>query len=159
MPLPTAARDYLIEAVAGTPLILSTLLANRDDSDAVWDKRPDPERFTLREVLGHLADWEPIWVERISKIRKGDHPFLPSIDEGALAAENDYASSSPIANLKRFAEGRRATVDCLRSIRDEEWDLTCEREFVGPLTLQQQAYYILAHDGYHARQVAVWARG
>ncbi|HVT10741.1 MAG TPA: DinB family protein [Fimbriimonadaceae bacterium] len=154
MPLPDAARDYLLKALDGTPVVLSALLGSRPDDDPIWDRRPDPERFTLREVLAHLADWEPIWLERVTQVRTGSHPFLPSIDEGALAVANGYESAIPSESLRRFVDGRRACVDCLRTVGADEWDLTCDREFVGELTLQQLAYYILAHDAYHLRQAA-----
>ncbi|MFI5385198.1 MAG: DinB family protein [Fimbriimonadales bacterium] len=158
MPLPNAARDYLIKGLDGSPVVLSGLLGDRIDSDSIWDRRPDPDRFTLREALAHLADWEPIWLERIQKIQAGYHPFLPSVDEGALAEEHNYAASSPNDRLERYTEGRAKLVEHLKTIQDDEWDLTCEREFVGVLTLQQQVYYILAHDAYHLRQVAEWVK-
>ena len=159
MPLPTAARDYLLKALDGTPVVLKALVGEHGDSDPIWDRRPDPERFTPREILGHLADWEPIWLERLQRMATGDHPFLPSVDEGLLATEHDYAHSSPSRNLTRQKAGRAEVVSYLREIPDDYWDLTGDREFVGVLTLQQLAYYILAHDAYHLRQVAEWARG
>lgn len=157
MPLPDAARDYLLKALDGTPVVLSALLGSSPDDDPIWDKRPEPERFTLREVLAHLADWEPIWLERVAKIRTGSDPFLPSIDEGALAVSNRYDAMAPSESLQRFTEGRKVCVERFRTIDAGEWDLTGEREFVGPLTLQQLVYYILAHDAYHLRQAAEWA--
>ncbi len=156
MPLPTAARDYLVKALDGSPVVLAALIGDRSDDDPLWDSRPDPERFTLREALAHLADWEPIWLERMQKIETGVHPFLPSVDEGALAIENNYSASSPRASLARLSEGRATVVEHLKAVPDEAWDLTGDREFVGVLTLQQLAYYILAHDGYHLRQAAEW---
>ena len=156
MPLPAAARDYLINALDGTPVVLAAILGARPDVDPIWDKRPNPDRFTLREALAHLADWEPIWRERIDKIQTGTHPFLPSVDEGALAVERDYASRSPSASLAKLALGRQELVTRLKTIPDDDWDLTGDREFVGVVTLQQQVYYILAHDAYHLRQAAEW---
>ncbi len=156
MPLPIAARDYLLKALSGTPYVLEALLKEVDDS--VWDKRPDPERFTLREVLAHLADWEPIWLERVTRIANDDRPFLPSVDESALAVENDYAASSPAESIQRYREGRSALIAYLSTLPDEAWDRTCDREFVGILNLQQQAFFALAHDGYHMKQVAEWTQ-
>ena len=156
MPLPTAARDYLIKALEGTPVVLQSLIGEHSDSAAIWDRRPDPERFTLREILGHLADWETIWLERLQRMATGDHPFLPSVDEGLLAVAHDYAHSSPTHNFTRIRLGRDHLVTYLKAVPDDFWDLTGDREFVGVLTMQQQAYFILAHDAYHLRQVAEW---
>jgi hypothetical protein len=154
MPLPTAARDYLLNGIASMPAVLAALVKGRSDQDPVWDLRPDPSRFTIREVLAHLADWEPIWLERVQRIQAGDNPFLPSVDEGALAIENGYAEIPPSQSIARQREGRASLVEYLRTVPDQDWDLTANREFVGVLTLQQQAYYVLAHDMYHLHQIA-----
>lgn len=154
MPLPEAAREYLFKALEGTPIVLRSLVADLAEDSPLWDRRPDPDRFTLREVLAHLADWEPIWLERVSKIAMTEHPFLPSVDESAIAVENDYASVSPRESLRRIEIGRAELVAFLRTLPEGAWDRTGDREFVGVLTLQQQAVFALTHDGYHLRQVA-----
>jgi uncharacterized damage-inducible protein DinB len=156
MPLPAPARDYLLKALEGNPVVFARLVGAYGEDDSLWDRRPDPERFTLREILAHLADWEPIWLERVQRIAQGNHPFLPSVDEGLLAVRNDYPKSSPTKNLRRQRDGRMELVAYLSTLPDDAWDLTGDREFVGILTLQQQAYYVLAHDAYHMRQVAEW---
>ena len=153
MPFPAAARDYLLKALDATPVVLTALL-RRADPD--WDHRPDADRFTLREALAHLADWEPIWLERVRGIASGEHPLLPSVDESALAIENRYAESSPEVSLDKFRSGRKELVAYLATLPDSAWDFTGDREFVGELTLQQQAAFALSHDGYHLRQVAEW---
>lgn len=154
MPLPTAAQDYLVKALSATPVVLSSLLDGARDPD--WDRRPDPDRFTLREVVAHLADWEPVWLERLQRIATEDHPFLPSVDESQMVVENDYASTSPTESLARFVQGRETLVAYIRSVSDDLWDRTGDREFVGILTMHQQAYFALSHDAYHLRQVAEW---
>ena len=53
--LPSLARIYLISALEGTPDVLNGFLAPLGPEDQRWDFRPDPERFTLREVVAHLA--------------------------------------------------------------------------------------------------------
>ena len=34
----------------------------------VADRKPDPERFTIREVVAHMADWEGVWLERARRV-------------------------------------------------------------------------------------------
>jgi uncharacterized damage-inducible protein DinB len=156
MPLPTPARDYLLKALAAQPIVLDELI--KDASADAWDNRPDPARFSLREVLAHLADWEPIWLERVQRIAKGDNPFLPSIDEAQMVIENDYASADPRQSAARYQSGRAELVDYLSRVPNEAWDMSGDREFVGTVTLQQLATMALSHDGYHMRQVVEWLR-
>ncbi len=157
MPYPQAARDYLLKALDGTPDVLAALL--RGASDAQLDRRPDPERFTLREMTAHVADWDAIWLERMRRIANENHPFLPSIDESTLAEERNYAGSAVAISLSRLRKDRTALVEFLKTLADDAWDRTGDREFVGVLTLQQQAAFALSHDGYHLRQAADFLSG
>ena len=156
MQFPKPARNYLLKALAGNPAVLKRILGNIPADSPVWDSKPDPERFSLKEVLAHLADWEPIWKERFERLRDENHPFLQSIDEGELAITNNYAEQDPLANLARFAEGRVALVKVLETLTDTDWEQTGNREFVGPLTTQMLACLVLSHDGYHLHQAVEW---
>src|SRR5437764_548687 len=115
-------RRYLTTALAGTPDVLEALLKNQASDDPVWDFRPDPDRFTLREMVAHLADWEPIFMERFQRTRSETEPRLPDYDEGKIAIERDYAHSDPIANLARFRAGRASLVTFLQSLDDADWE-------------------------------------
>src|SRR5205823_12464234 len=103
----------------------------------VWDFRPDPDRFTLREMVAHLADWEPIFMERFQRTRSETEPRLPDYDEGKIAIERDYAHSDPIANLARFRAGRASLVTFLQSLDDADWERTGDREPYGPMRSEE----------------------
>jgi hypothetical protein len=155
MLLPVTQR-YLTVALAGTPDVLEALLKDRTSDDPLWDFRPDPDRFTLREAVAHLADWEPIFLERFQRTLRETEPLLPDYDEGQIAIERDYAHSDPRANLARFRTGREALTAFLRSLEAADWERIGIREPYGPMTLGTQATQTLAHDGYHTQQVAQW---
>lgn len=159
--LPPFVRKYLLAALAGTPDVLDGFLKAIPDGDPFWDFRPYPERFTLREVLAHLADWEPIFLERMIRIRDEAQPDLPSYDEGQYVLENDYAHQSPQANLVRFREGRARMHAFLQGLDPESWERTGRFLMDGPAnsqqtTLEAWAVEVIGHDGYHTQQVAQW---
>jgi len=156
MTYPPSARNYLIKALAGMPDVFDKLLLELGVDHPVWDICPDPVRFSLREVMAHLADWEPIWVNRVCRTRDETRPFLPSIDEGQLAIAGDYKNRDPHESLARFREGRAKLVSTLDGLAATDWERVAEREFVGPLTMQMLATYVLSHDGYHLHQVVEW---
>lgn len=158
MPLPLKAREYLLYALEGTPDVLDGFLQDLAPDDPLWDARPDPQRFTLREIVAHLADWEPINLGRMHRIRTESEPTLPDIDEGQLVIENDYAHSVPHVSLKRFRDGRVTLVALLRSLEEADWQKRAHRVTIGPITLEAQAVLVAGHDGYHTRQVAQWLR-
>jgi uncharacterized damage-inducible protein DinB len=154
--LPPGPRKYLLAAIAGTPDVMEALLNSRPGSDPIWDRRPDPARFTLREVVAHLADWEEIFLDRMTRTREQDQPSLQGYDEGQVAIDHDYAHSDPHANLARFRAGRAAMVTVLRSISDTEWERIGRHTEIGPISLEAQAILVAGHDGYHTSQVAQW---
>lgn len=123
--------------------------------DAVLDRRPDPERFTIREVLAHLADFEGVWLERMERMASEGNPDLPGVDESELAVANDYAASVPDAERRRFREGRGRLVEFLEALPAAQWDRTGRRNG-SVITIGSLAAMVLGHDGYHLREIVEW---
>jgi hypothetical protein len=154
--MPPVVCKYLLSALSGTPDVVDRLLKDVHADDPRWDFRPEPERFTLREVVAHLADWEPIHLERISRMLDEENPTLPDIDESKMAVENDYAHSDPHGSLEWLRGGRPKITQRLASLTAEEWTRPGFRETIGEISVEVLAAFILAHDGYHTRQIAQW---
>ncbi|HLJ53630.1 MAG TPA: DinB family protein [Chthonomonadaceae bacterium] len=154
--MPEKAREYLLAALAGTPEVLERLLAGVHAEDRRWDFRPDSSRFTLREAVAHLADWEPIHVERLCRLRDETDPSLPDVDEGEVAIENDYAHSDPHGSLEWMRAGRQQLLHALETLPADAWTRPGLREGVGHITIESFVAMIAGHDGYHLRQVAQW---
>ena len=153
--LPPNLHRYLLIDLESAPDVLAKLLEGVSDP-AVWDARPDPERFTLREVVAHLADWDRVFLGRMRQTRDMDNPTLQGIDEGQVAADNDYAHADPHESLRRYKANRTETVSFLRALPPEQWQRTGSHTELGPITLEAQAALIAFHDGYHRRQVVDW---
>lgn len=150
--IPERIRKYTLEALTATPIVLGKLLTGITDAEA--DHRPDPERFTIREALAHMADWEPIWYERLSRIIEGENPTLPGYDEGQFAIDRDYAHSDVREQLAKFAEGRAKIRAYVASVPADAWDRTGVHGEIGPMTFHDLITLLLAHDGYHLKQFA-----
>ncbi|MEX2244766.1 MAG: DinB family protein [Fimbriimonadaceae bacterium] len=147
MPSPYALH-YLFQGLEAAPIVQTALCQRIAD----WDARPPGEdRFTVRESLAHLADWEPIWLERMRRTVIEDYPSLPDMDEGAMAIERNYAASDPSESLRRYREGRADLVAFLRGLTEEDWGRKCHREGQGDVLLFELAALVLGHDGYHFR--------
>lgn len=152
--LPEAGREYLLQGLAATPVVVDRLL--RDATPEGYDRRPDPERFTLREALCHLAEWEEVWQGRFRALCEEAHPTLPNRDPDEAAERNDYAHAEVASQLERFREGRRQLVMQLRELSPEQWQRTGTHAKWGDLTVEALATLVLGHDGYHLRQIVEW---
>src|SRR3712207_4543533 len=145
------ACRYLIHGLGGTAIVLDRLLKGVTAEEL--DQRPDPDRFTLREVIAHLADWEGVWHERMQRLRDEDLPLLPGYDEGQWAIDHDYTNTDAAERLAHFREGRAALVALLQSLPADAWTRKGRHGEWGDLTLFDLASLVLGHDGYHLRQV------
>lgn len=154
MALPERIRFYLTHSMAGSPTVLNALLGYFPSNSGFWDYRPDADRFTPREVLAHLAEWDPIFQGRIERMLKEDHPHIPGIDEGQLAIDHSYATQDPGASLARFRDGRVALGRTLGDLQESDLDRTAHREGVGDITVNDMLVMISGHDGYHLRQLS-----
>jgi len=142
-------------ALSGTPDILDGFLGGLDAHDAVWDFQPDPERFTLREIVAHLNDFEPVWLDRFVRTREVNKTSFVRLDPGQIAIDNDYAHSDPAQSLRLFRTRRKDLVDLLSTFSDDDWQKECILP-VGTWPLEFQAAYLAIHDGYHTGQIAQW---
>ena len=146
--LPERIHIYLLIDLDSAPAVLAHLVAGVTN----WDRRPDPDRFTLREMVAHLADWDGVFLRRLTQTRDEENATLRGLDEGQVALDNDYAHADPQECLARYAAGRHETVAFLRGLKPEQWGRSATHTEVGPISLEAQAILIAVHDGYHRQQ-------
>ncbi|MBC8103579.1 MAG: DinB family protein [Cytophagales bacterium] len=133
-------------------VLYDTLLDGLAAAEA--DARPDPDRFTLREMLAHVAEWEAIFLQRMERIRAETMPTLPDLDEGQLAIENRYDTLDPAAQQQLFAGRRARTVTFLQSLTPDEWRREGLRPEIGSVSVADIAILMALHDNYHLEQIA-----
>jgi len=152
-------RSYLLHGLEDSPVVLQHLMAQAP-SDA-WDRRPDPDRFTLREIVAHLADWDEVWLERLDIMLTQDdtNAHIPDRDPGQLARDNDYSRAVPAESLQRFQTRRTELVSRLQNLQTDDWQRAGQHEARGPFTVEDLAVTALGHDNYHLAQVTEWVRG
>jgi hypothetical protein len=151
--LPPSVRERLIATLESAPVIRKRLLETLAVDSTLWDYRPDPRRFTLREILAHLADCDDVWLERLVRTRDDDQPAFAGFDADAMATQMDYAHSDPWHSLNRLQESRRNISCLLRSLPDADWERVGINALLGPMSIEIQAVQIACHDGYHAGQI------
>lgn len=156
--LPEKLYRYLLIDLESAPDVLGKMLETVTDP-SVYDRRPDPERFTLREVLAHLADWDTVFLGRLKQTRDDENPTLQGIDEGQVARDNDYAHAGPVTSLARYKANRAELVSFLGTLSPAQWERAGNHTEIGPVTLSTQAVLIAVHDGYHRQQVVEWLGG
>jgi DinB family protein len=109
------------------------------------------------EICWHLADLEAEgYAVRIRRLLAEDTPQLPDFDGGAMAKARNYRALSLGEGLDAFRAARRANVDALQRLSDDEWLRVGTQEGVGPVALCDIPSMMAEHDAGHRDEVAAW---
>ncbi|HZH97628.1 MAG TPA: DinB family protein [Fimbriimonadaceae bacterium] len=141
---------YLLDGLRFTPSILERLVAALPAH--VLDRAQDG-RFTPREVLAHLADWEPILRARVESAVNSSGSTIEAYDEAAMAEENGYSSSDLDESLRTFAMERGRTVSFFETLTPEQLQAHVIHPERGMLSAYDLAVVMLGHDVYHMEQL------
>ncbi len=147
-------RNYALGALEGNARVLAFLLRGVRPGSPAWDARPDAERFTLREIVCHLAEFDEVSRERFEHMIREDKPALPNWDEGEAARH--YAQRDPEHQIALLLESRRELRAWLAGLADHEWKCVGTRPRLGEFSVEEAVTLLLAHDSYHLEQVAEW---
>lgn len=138
---------YLFPGLEFGPVIVERLVSQIPA--ARYDEKTEPSRFTLREAISHLADWEPILRDRIKlAVERPDSP-VQGMDESVRAIERNYQGLDVQEQLSQFKQERAATIAYLRSLTTDDWSKAVVHNEKGRQTVADQANQLLGHDLYH----------
>ncbi|AIE85187.1 DinB family protein [Fimbriimonas ginsengisoli] len=141
---------YMFKGLELAPAAVQRIVAQVPES--AYDSKRDPERFTFREAIAHLADWEPINIDRLRQGVENPGCTVPGYDEGQRAIDLNYAVLDPKQQAEQFAKDRKATLAYLKTLSDEDWAKVYYHSERGRQTVLEQAIAILGHDMYHLEQ-------
>jgi len=116
--------------------------------DARGDYRYAPERWSIKEVVGHLSDTERVFAYRALRVARADTTPLPSFDDQAYVAEL-RADDRTLADLvEEWGAVRRATLALYRNLPAAAWyrrGIASDQ----PISVRALAYVIAGHVRHH----------
>ncbi len=142
----------VLEILATTPQKLKREIAifSRREMAA----RPAPDKWSVQEVLAHLADVEEFGMRaRVAAIIEQKNPTLPFFDQEARTAELKYNTLDPDRSLSRLEQQRRANVKWLRTLRPAQLKRQAVHQTVGKIKAEELITEWAFHDLGHLKQV------
>lgn len=124
------------------------LLSGRTEADG--DLRYAPEKWSLKEVLGHINDTERIMSYRALRIARGDATPIEGFEQ------DDYVRNGPFRRrplsdlIEDYIAVRRATLSLFRNLDEAAWT----RRGVAnknEVTVRALAYIVAGHELHHRR--------
>lgn len=144
-------HPYLYPGLRVSPKVVAQFL-ERIPEDRM-DVPTYPERFSPREVIAHLADWEPIFVQRMQQTIDQPGSTILGIDEGEMAIRNNYSASDWREQLSIFVAEREKTISFIQALTPEQLRIEAVHDEKGPLAVEDHANMLLGHDLYHIDQL------
>lgn len=167
MPLPSHPKrpqpgDYLdyfgryIEKVPDGDL-LELLAAQATETRALLSSQAAVERgdfsyasgkWTLKEVVGHMADTERVMAYRALAFARGETSPLPSFDENSYTREARFGDRSLNALVDDFAAARASTLSLFRSFTPDFW-LRSGTASGARVTVLALGFIVAGHEIHH----------
>jgi len=126
-------------------------------SAAELARRPAPEKWSIQEIVAHLADDELVGGYRLRMILSSPGTAIQAFDQDTWARTGRYDRTDVRSSLEIFRVLRRANLALLRSLRAEEWELSGVHAERGVESIRDIAMYFAGHDINHFKQIeAIW---
>ena len=140
-------RASLIEAYLAGPQLLRDAVAGMSDADL--DARPVPGKMSSKEVVCHIADFEPVYADRMKRVIAEDAPPLRGGDPDAWMKTLAYGDRDVAEELDLIAAVRNQMARILRTLPDAAWTRTGIHSEAGPLTLEELLRRVTHHVPHH----------
>lgn len=127
-------------------LQMSRLLAGRTEREGNF--RYAPDKWTIKELLGHVTDAERIFTYRALRIARGDETPLASFEQDDYVKNGGFAKRTLADLVEEFDAVRGASISLFRSFDDAAWG----RHGVAsqkPVTVRALGFITAGHQIHH----------
>ena len=118
------------------------------------DFKPDPKRWSVREIVHHLADSEMTAAVRLRLLLAEDRPTIQGYDQDEFARRLYYDRPHE-ASLELFRLARQSTAEILDRLTPTEWVREGRHTEAGPYGVEAWLKTYSDHAHKHARQIRI----
>ena len=143
-----AYEDHIVRYLDGISLVEASV---KGLSDKHLKTRCEPGKWSIHEVICHLADFEIVYTDRIKCILAEDNPKIAGRNPDDFEKTLAYDSRSLPTELKLIAAVRTHTAEILRTLTSEQWEFTGRHSVDGPLSIVELVERITNHVHHHLK--------
>ena len=121
-------------------------------------KRPAPGKWSIGEILAHLAETELVGGYRIRMILSKNGMPIQAFDQNVWARNSNYARQDPRRSLEVFRTLRTSNLALLKSLPRKKWNCYGIHAERGKESIARVAQMFAGHDINHLRQIERIAR-
>ncbi|MDX2180769.1 MAG: DinB family protein [Bryobacteraceae bacterium] len=117
------------------------------------DFKPSPDRWSVRQIVCHLADSEQVGAMRFRQTLAEDNPTIQWYDEAAWAEKLDYARRKISQAVETFRRARSENFELIKELPEEAWSRPAMHSKYGPTTLGGLLENYAKHAEGHVMQI------
>ncbi len=117
------------------------------------DFSPQPGKWSIRQIVCHLADAEIVGAERFRRIIAEDHPSILAFDQDAWAERLDYKRRRISQAIETFRRIRGENYDLLSALSEETFERSGVHSERGTVKLVDLVRAYAEHAEKHAMQI------
>jgi uncharacterized damage-inducible protein DinB len=115
------------------------------------DAAPIPGKWSTKQIICHIADFEPVYADRMKRVIVEDRPTMFGGNPDLFAARLAYGKREIEEELQLIEVVRSQMARILQTLRPEDFQRTGNHSERGPLTLQQLLTSVTGHIPHHIR--------
>ena len=116
-------------------------------------KRPAPEKWSVSEILAHLADAEIVGGFRMRLIVGAPGTPIAAFDQDSWVTSGHYDKRDPRKSVEQFRAVREANLALLKSLTPEQWKHYGMHSERGQETIEHIVRMFAGHDINHLQQI------
>jgi len=116
-------------------------------------KRPAPEKWSVGEIVAHLADAELVAGWRMRAILGEPGTPIQAYDQNAWVQAGQYAKKNLRVSIAQFRAFREANLALMKSLKPEQWKHHGVHAERGEESVERLSQMMAGHDINHLRQI------
>lgn len=151
-PLPTAE---ILSLLRENPRRMAALTG--DLSPAQLRTPPEPDAWSLTDILAHLRSCADVWGACIATMLAEDHPTIRAINPRGWIERTNYRDLEFVASFVAFTAQRDDLLTTLAALSPEQWERSATITGAGaPLTRTVRFYaqWLARHERSHLMEIA-----
>ncbi|MCC7175228.1 MAG: DinB family protein [Bryobacterales bacterium] len=141
----------LLERFRRGPEVIASALTGA--AGAELDFVPGPGKWSVRQILCHMADADIVAAVRFRRIIAEEKPPVAGYDQDAWGRNLNYASLKTAAALEMFRQIRAWSYELLSSLPESAFDRKCLHPERGEMSLKDWLAIYARHAEKHAEQM------
>lgn len=136
----------ILGALEAQRMLMMQLFAAHTERDGNF--RYAADKWTVKDVIGHVNDSERVFAYRALCIARGDQGSLPGFEQDDYVREGDFKNRTLAGLGDEFTHIRNSTIALFRSLSREAW----QRRGIAnknEITVRALAFIIAGHELHH----------